>query len=205
MPSSKDIRTILTNELKVWGAEVSTNLDNSLLNALKKGGRTNPNATNLRFDYKIDELNGRITIIIFAKSKRGKTADYWSTIEDGRKKGKGVPNAPDNLGKDWQTGNNIDPRVVLLQMKAKKNGVSNYKRKFKKVKKTLDLEQSYKTLSYIISKSIKSKGIQPKPFLKEAINQNVISDLEKILREKLGVYYKVEFQALVNKYKTFEV
>lgn len=202
MPSSKDIQRQLQNEIKLWASELSDNLTKSLIEALKKGGRKNQNATNLRFNYDVSLNKGLLNLIIYAKTKNGRSADYWSVIEDGRKKGTHVPNVVENLGKDWQVGAGIDPRVFLLNYKNKKNG--NPLRKFKKLKKTLDINNSYKTVSYIIARGIYSNGIKPKPYLSSVINKNATNELRNIISEKYGMIITAEIQELSNKYKTFK-
>ncbi len=202
MPSSKDIQKQFQNEIKLWASALSDDLTKSLIEALKKGGRKNPNATNLRFDYDVSYVSKSINVIIYAKTKQGRSADYWSVIEDGRRKGVHVPNPVENLGKDWQIGAGIDPRVFLLNYKNVKNG--SPLRKFKKLKKTLDIDKSYKTVSFIIARGIYSNGIKPKPYLASVINKNATSELRNIIAEKYGMIITAEIKELSNKYKTFK-
>lgn len=178
-----------------WGKETALEFKEEAEAALRKAGRKNPNTISLEFDETITTNGTDVTLEIRAK-RLGKPAKYWRAIEEGRTPGKRQP--PSNVfGKTWQDEQQIDPRVLLLKIQAKKkNGLSVPNRSFKKVKKGLNLESAYKSVAFMIARSIGRKGIKPKPFVGQVLNDGRIEDLRNLLTPLLGQRYKLIIKGL---------
>ena len=174
--SAKDkVKELLTE----FGKELSSDLEVSLVKALKDGGSKNPQAPKLNFKEKAYIEGDGVSMDIIA------SGEYWQFIESGRKKGaRKLP--ADVVGKKWQNANGIDPRKVLIELRLKKNP------KLKIRKRTLNYDKSAKSLSFIIQRSIFNKGIRPKPFVDRVVKDGRINDLKTDLKAILGREYKLE-------------
>lgn len=165
--------------LTEFGKELSVDLEESLLKALKDGGRKNPQTTKLNFKEKAYIDGEGVSMDIIA------SGEYWKFIESGRKKGaRRIP--ADVVGKKWQGANGIDPRKVLIQLRLKRNS------KLKISKRSLNYDKAARSLSFIIQRSIFNKGIRPKPFVDRVVKDGRIDVLKERLREVLGPAYKLE-------------
>lgn len=103
-------------------------------------------------------------------------ADYWKYVEKGRKKGvKGVPT--EKIGKVWQNSHNINAAQVIQEITIK----ANAKRGIKSKPKRLAYDKAAKTLAFLIQRSIKKKGIKPRPFMSKAIKPERLEQLKEML------------------------
>jgi len=168
--------------LKEWGSELSKDLETSLVKALRDGGNRNVQNPALNFREDAYFIGDGVELNIIA------SGEYWKWIESGRKVGaKNIP--ADVVGKKWQGLNGIDPRRILLQIRAK---VKTKKRKLNIKTKPLDYDKAAKSLSFIIQKSIKKKGIKAKPFTNRVLEDGRIEELALRLRQELGKEFKLE-------------
>lgn len=86
-------------------------------------------------------------------------ADYWKYIEYGRRAGAKMP--PINVIEKWITKKNIIPRPITL-----KSG--------KQVIPTT------KSLAFVIARSIGIKGIKPRPYLNDSLNEIRLNLIDKL-------------------------
>jgi hypothetical protein len=183
---------MLTEEVKniceEWGNDLAKNLKLSLELALKKGGRKLPQEAALNFENVIKVTpQGDVSIQIVA------SGDYWINIEDGRGAGKKAP--PSKVIEKWIKTSNIDARGILAEMKVKqKGGLSRVDKNLSKSKKNLSYNEAAKRLSYVFSRSISRKGIDPKPYLKRVLNDETL----EVLQERLSEVMKKEVSIELN-------
>jgi hypothetical protein len=162
-----------------FGDKLAEDLEKSLVRALREGGSKNVQQPKLNFRSE-DYIEGDgVTMEVIA------SGEYWKWIESGRKKGaRRIP--ADVVGKKWQNLNGIDPRSIILQMRAKKKrGLSINKTK-------LNYDKAAKSLSFVIQNSIFKKGIKPKPFVDRVLEDGRIEMLSAELRQVLGKNYRLE-------------
>lgn len=159
---------------------MAVDLEQSLFKALKDGGRGNPNPPDIEFKGGVVYVPNGVKLQVYANK------DYWYWIENGRKKGKGVPLKA--LGKDWQAKNGISPSKIIYDMTVeynKKKGL--VKRKVKK----LPFEKAARQFAFIVSRSIKVHGIKPKPFVDRVESdgriQKMLNDLGKLIGKEVTV------------------
>jgi hypothetical protein len=86
-------------------------------------------------------------------------ADYWKYIEYGRRAGAKMP--PVNVIEKWITKKNIIPRPITL-----KSG--------KQVIPTT------KSLAFVIARSIGIKGIKPRPYLNDSLDEIRLNLIDKL-------------------------
>lgn len=172
-----------------WGEESALDLKNEAEDALRRAGRTNPNAISLEFDKKISTTaDGNVTLEIRA-TRLNQPAKYWRYIEEGRRPGKQPPASL--FGKQWQNEQGIDARVVLLQIQAKRRrGLKS------KPKKGLNYDSAVKSLAFLIARSIGRKGLRPKPFVGKVLTDERITQLRNRLTPLLGEKYKLIIKGL---------
>lgn len=175
MPSSKDIQKQIEQIVRQWGKAVSVDLGISLNKAINKRGSKVQEAA-LHFNERITVNSDGVTCQIFAVSRNGKDASYWQVIENGRRKGAKQP-PPNAINTDWMVNNNIDPRPII--------------QKLSKSKKLPDYAKAAKSFSYIVSRSIKAKGIPAKPYIGSVINEKAYADLRNKLTPLLGQNFKL--------------
>lgn len=168
----------IESEFRLFGEELSQDLKESAVRALTAAGRKSPQTVKLDFSPTIYNSPGQVTVIIRAvNGQRG--VKYWDYIEEGRRPGaRGVP--ADALGKKWQNENNIDARKVLADMRSKAG------KPLKAGKKSLDYNKAVKSLSFIIQRSIKRKGIRPKPYIQSVLSDGRIERFRERLTPLLG-------------------
>jgi hypothetical protein len=174
---------------KKFGKELADDLRYSEIEALKKGGRRNPNATTLTFEPKTKSTpDGNVVLDIVANDK------YWRWIESGRRAGaRKIP--ADVVGKTWQNQNGIDPRVIILSIQARRKRLTSTPR-LAKSKSSLDYNKSAKQLSFIIQRSIFKKGIKPKPFVDKVLNDGRLATFKNELIPVMGEQFKLIIKGL---------
>ena len=104
MNVNEEIDKLLNDFTEQWAKD----LEVSLFDALKKGGRGNPNPPDIEFKGGVVYGAGRVYLNIYANK------DYWYYIENGRKKGKMPPTKA--LGEKWQAKNGINPANIIYDM-----------------------------------------------------------------------------------------
>ncbi len=170
MPQSDKIIEVLDS----WGLELVNDMRDAVDKYYKSGGGQ---SSALAGSVKYYTLNsgGKYTFALTM-------ADYWKWANDGRKKGvKGVP--LEVLGKQWQNKHNIDARKILLQ----------YQKGLKKDKKRLNYDKAVKSLAFLIQRSIKKKGIEPRPFYDEVVTPERMNDLKVRLAKAIKDEFIVSF------------
>lgn len=170
-----------------FGITIADDLKDSVVQALADGGRKNPQTVKLDFKLNPASGGGNVTITIQAvNGERG--VDYWKVIDKGRRAGAKQPPS-DVLGKKWQNMNNIDPRVILKSLK----------RPNKKLKsKEIPFDKAAKTLSFLLARSIKKKGIKPKPFVDRVLNDGRIEEFKRRLTPLLGEKFKLQIMDITH-------
>lgn len=98
---------------------------------------------------------------------------YWIYLKSGRRIGAKQPPS-DAFGKKWQNLHGIDARQVLIDIRRKKGLKVPGKR-------SLNYDKAVKSLSFIIARSIKKKGIRPKPFIDNVLNDGRLDELRNLL------------------------
>lgn len=170
MPQSDKIIEVLDS----WGLELVNDMKASI-NKYYKDAAGQESALSSSVDYKVFPSSGKYTFALTM-------ADYWKWANDGRKKGvKGVP--LEVLGKQWQNKHNIDARKILLQ----------YQKGLKKDKKRLNYDKAVKSLAFLIQRSIKKKGIEPRPFYDEVVTPERMNDLKVRLAKAIKDEFIVSF------------
>lgn len=132
-------------------------------------------------------------------------ADYWQYIEygvDGLEKSQGSrfkfkskSPVPQKAVEKF-----IETRAITLKS-LKRYGRKNFdgislksRKKVRKSLKDLSFEEERKTLTYILGRSIKKKGIKPRPFLSklmtDELRQELRTGIANILREEVLVSFK---------------
>lgn len=180
MPSSKDIQKQVEKVISDWGKYLSIELGKSLNIAINKRGSKVQEAA-LHFNQVIKSDSNGVTCTIIATSRNSKDASYWQVIENGRRKGAKMPPIG-AIGSDWMVNNNIDPRKAIQKMSGSK--------------KLLQYDKAVKSFSYIVGRSMKAKGIKPKPFVDKVINQESFNLLKDRLTPLLGEKFKLEIKGL---------
>lgn len=162
---AESIRSILEE----WGEKLVDDMKASIDQAVTHGGG------------QTSKLSGSVNYKVLRNqsgySFKLSMADYWKYVEAGRRKGvKGVP--LDKLGKKWQNLKGINPAKIIYEIQVDYNKRKGLKRKVKK----LPFEKAAKSLSFLIQRSIKKKGIEPNPFFDRVFNQSRLNDLVEKLK-----------------------
>lgn len=173
------LREQLIKEFKVFGEQMAKDLKLSVDLALREHGSKNPQSVKLDFSPRFSYSNDVVTLSIHAVNGK-KPVTYWDYIEKGRRPGaKNIP--ADVVGKKWQGLNNIDPRKIIADMRAK-----NRKSVKARASKPISFDKAAKSLSFIIQKSIKRKGIPAKPYIKRVIDDGRLVEFRNKLVPILG-------------------
>jgi hypothetical protein len=168
---NEEIDKLLNDFTEQWARD----LEVSLFDALKKGGRGNPSAVDIRFKGGVSYGVGKVTLAVYADK------DYWYYIENGRKKGKMPPTKV--LGEKWQAANGISPSKIIYDMTIEYNQKKGFtKRKVKK----LPFQKAAKQFAFIVARSIGKKGIKPKPFVDKGSNPQNLKDLLTNISKLIG-------------------
>lgn len=159
--------------LEQWGEGLASELREELTELLSKDhGR-------IQEPYlKIEPI---ITVTANSASVQIDMDPYWKYIEQGRKRGAKQPPSK-ALGKKWQNLHGIDARKILVEINKKKG--------IKTEKKKLNYKKSVDQVAFMFARSIKRKGIKPKPFIKNTLTDARINDL----KDKLGPIIKNAFE-----------
>jgi len=154
-----------------FGDKLAKDLNESLNEALKRGGSNNVQEAALNFEPKYIVENGSVQVQIIASDV------YWKYIEYGRKPGKMPP--PSKLGKKWQVSQGIDPRKVMYEINLKSKGL-------KKQSKKLTYDRASKQLAFIIARSIGKKGLKPRPYLYNVIDDGRVTAFAETIAKILS-------------------
>lgn len=102
--------------------------------------------------------------------------DYYKWVDEGRKKGKGVPV---NVLKSWLTYPG-----TLEKIGAREAGIFAASKRNKAKKGLVAINRSkINSLSFLINRKIKNKGIKPTRFYSKVVNKTLIDELKKNLTE----------------------
>ena len=180
-----------------WGTKLGDSALKAVDDAVDYGGTQ---TSDLQASGSIKFTQGGFTYSLKLADKDGN--DYWQYIEYG------VNGTVKKYGSRYSFKDNkpvpqdavtkfIEKRnITLKSLKAygRKNfeGISlKSRKKVRKTLKDLTFEQERKTLTYIIGRSIKKKGIKPRPFV-----DNILTpELQKELNQGLANIYKEEIIA----------
>lgn len=99
--------------------------------------------------------------------------DYWKWVDEGRKKGSKQP-----------------PIEPILKFIANR-GLTPKPLKTKS-KKPLNRQEQYRSLAFIIARSIKRKGIKPTHFASEVMNGSLLNNFKKDITIAVGRNIKIE-------------
>jgi hypothetical protein len=175
----------LDKVVKEFGRKLAEDLNKEFNKALKKGGSKNVQEASLHFDSNIVTSANSLTMQVVASD------EYWKYVEKGRKKGSMPPSKA--FGKKWQNKHGLNPSNIIYEMTVKYNHKKGFKDR--KVKK-LPFDKASKQLSFVIAKSIKEKGIKPKPFFSKVVNENKEKDIEIKIENILGQKVDIEFNTI---------
>lgn len=183
------------NFIEAWGSKVQENANKVVTETVAYAGGQAPELTNtIRTNVKVNsDLSVRWTLSM---------GNYWEYIEYG------VNGLEKSHGSRFrfQTTHPVNQKAVLkfiekraITLKSlKKYGRKNFdgislksRKKVRKATKGLDFASERKTLTYIIGRSIKKKGIKPRPFISKIITP----ELRKELYDGLRAIYKEEIVA----------
>lgn len=149
-----------------------TSFGNKVVDALgrsldRKKDTTGELRDSIRFQIKI--LGNRMVFQLLL-------ADYYKWVDEGRKKGKGIPV---NVLKSWLTYPG-----TLEKIGAKGAGIYAASKRNKSKKGLIAINRSkINSLSYIINKKIREKGIKPTHFYSKVVNKDLVNELKKNLIE----------------------
>lgn len=120
----------------------------------------------------------------FTMNDFGSVWPYWKDIEFGRKAGKkGVPISA--LEKGFFANHNMSPSKIMKEMRLKANAKSKLKANF---------EKDRKALAFIIQRSIKEKGIKPRPFFDRIVTKERMENLKTMLVPVLKKEYAMQIK-----------
>ena len=171
MNVNEEIDKLLNDFTEQWARD----LEVSLFNALKKGGRGNPNPPDIEFKGGVVYGTGRVYLNIYANK------DYWYYIENGRKKGKQPPTKV--LGEKWQAKNGINPSKILYQMTIDYNQKKGFT---KRIVKKLPFQKAAKQFAFIVARAIGKNGIKPKPFIDRVTEDGRKDELAQQIGKLIG-------------------
>lgn len=158
MAEESKIKTVLDE----WGLELVNDLKRNIDKYYSSGGGQASDLSG-SVNYKTLRVGTGYTFTLTMN-------DYWKWANAGRAKGvKGIP--LDAVGKEWQNKHGIDARKVVLSFR--KDGKVTAKNK-----KGLNYDKAVKSLAFLIQRSIKKKGIKPRPFYDETVTKERIQDLK---------------------------
>jgi hypothetical protein len=116
-------------------------------------------------------------------------ADYWRWVDEGRKKGGKQP-PPDAMLK-FIRNRGITPSLI------KKNKALK-----KKDRKPINKDAQYRTLAFLIGRSIKKNGIKPTHFATEVMDESkLIADFREELNIAVGRNIQIEIDKEVKKWQ----
>lgn len=173
---ASELENKIIEVLSIWGldlvndtkAEIDKQLSDAGGQASKLSGSVN---------YKVLNRDGNITFQLTMN-------DYYKFVESGRKKGvRGVP--LDVVGKEWQNSKNINAVTVLKEINIKAG---------RKGKSKIPYDKAAKTLSFLIQRSIKRKGIKPRPFLNKVITEERLNQLKQMLAPVIKEHFILEIK-----------
>ena len=185
-----DINKLIIKVLTDWGEKVVIDIKAEIDKKIThNGGQTS--ALSGSVNYKVINKGGEISWLLTMNP-------YWEVVEKGRGAGKKAP--PNKPIEDWlRQKESITSNInkILVSISVKHKGISSRKRKgvfTSKGTKGMKFDAKIKSLSYMIAKSIGKKGIKPRPFLHNVVNENRINELKEMLAPVLKQYYILEFK-----------
>ena len=107
-------------------------------------------------------------------------ADYWKWVENGRKAGGKQP-----------------PIEPILKFIANRGLTLKSKGLDKKGKKGLNKQAQYRSLAFVIARSIKKRGIKATHFGKEVMESSLIAEMTASLLESVGREIKVSIGEVI--------
>lgn len=157
----------INKEVDKFAKTLAVFMNQELNIALEKGskGKGNPQDADLHFTPNVVLNRDGYTVQIIA------SGDYWEVIEKGRAKGKRMP--PTDKISDWIDKSGIDARKIITEINIKrKGGLSEVSKKsLSKMKKSLSYEGAKRQLSFVFARAISKNGIDPKPYIQNALNR----------------------------------
>ncbi len=169
--------------LDQFGVKLAEDLNHGFNDAIKKGGSKNVQEAALNFTPELKLTDTSLTIQVVASDK------YWRYVVSGRKKGVRQPPSK-AFGKKWQNTNNINPSKIIFEMTVSYNQKKGLARR--KVKK-LPFAKASTQLSFLIARSIKKKGIKPKPFRDKILEDGRMDELQSALILLIGKEIQLNF------------
>ncbi len=115
-------------------------------------------------------------------------ADYWKWVDEGRKKGSKQP--PSEAMLKFIKNRGLTPHLI-----AKNKGLK------KKDRKPINKEAQYKSLAFLIGRSIKKHGIKPTHFASEVMDSgNLIAEFKAELSKSVGRNIRIEIDKEVKEW-----
>ena len=154
--------------LKVWQSKVGQSGLDAINNALNYSNQQ----TDLQPDFKVQVFgNGGVRWALTFKTPDGRS--YWQFIErgvDGWDKGYGSPYK-------FKKGGLVPPKA-LASFIEKRNLKLDVDKSIKGKSRSLAYDKQKKTLAFKLGYSIKKKGIKPKPFVKDIMTDELMTELK---------------------------
>lgn len=184
--------------IEAWGSKVQQRASDVITETVSYAGGQAPELTDtIRTSVKVNaDLSVRWTLSM---------GSYWEYIEYGVN---GLEKSHGSRFK-FQTKHPVNKEAMLKFIKTraitlkslKKYGRKNFegislksRKKVRKTLKGLSFEQEQKTLTYILGRSIKKKGIKPRPFISKIItpelNEELRVGIARIVGEEVIATFK---------------
>lgn len=171
-----DLEDKIIKVLTIWGEDLVNDTKAEIDKLFKDGGGQTSDLSG-SVNYKVLNQGGSITFQLTMN-------DYWKFVEAGRKKGaRGVP--LDVLSKQWQNSKNINATTILKEIRIKAGIKSKAKSNY---------DKDVKTLAFLIQRSIKKKGIKPRPFMDKVITQQRMDKLKAMLAPVIKQHFVLEIK-----------
>lgn len=173
---ASELENKIIEVLTIWGEDLVNDTKAEIDKIFSDGGGQASDLSG-SVNYKVLNRNGIVTFQLTMN-------DYYKFVEAGRKKGaRGVP--IDVLSKQWQNSKNINAVTVLKEINIKA-GI--------KSKKTIPYDKAAKTLAFLIQRSIKKKGIKPRPFLNKVLTDDRMNKLKQMLAPVIKQQFILEIK-----------
>jgi hypothetical protein len=154
-----------------WGIDLVTDMRASIDSQVKHGGGQESDLSG-SVNYKVLNQGGVITFSLSMNK-------YWKWFDKGRDKGlKGPP--IDVFGEQWQNKKGINAKKIL--------GMKIY-------------DKAVKSLAFLIQRSIKRNGIEPRPFYDKVVTEERIQDLKNKLAPIIKKQYILDLTNGINNTK----
>jgi len=172
---------LVNDILKTFGRKIVSELKNNLNTYGYKGGRIDASGQlrdSIKFTARVlgDDYSFQLSM-----------ADYYKWVDEGRKAGKWAGQYPtvnpNNILRWMQTKNTLNAKIS--------GGVSTSNRAGIRSTSSVKLREA-KSLAFLISRKIKTKGIKPTNFFSDVYNDEALLELKKNISKEIQKDIKIE-------------